>query len=92
MAWVDPSAPRTVSRLSGVQAVVAEHGSSIAAKARGGLAGHHRTGASRIESERHTPDYLVSLVDRDAAAIEFGGIRRDGRVVPGLFIMTNAAR
>lgn len=92
MAEVYDYAPRVVSRLPGVRAEVAAKGSEIAARARASLAGHRETGASKIRVERRSPDYLVHLVDDAALAIEFGGVKRDGTVVQGLYIMTNAAR
>lgn len=92
MAQVYSWAPRDVSRLSGVRSAVGEKGRGIAAKARADLARHRETGASKISTESRSPDYLVHLDDVAAAAIEFGGVKRDGTVVQGLHILTNAAR
>jgi len=92
VAWVNPYAPRIVSRLPGVRAEVAAHGREIAARARARLTRHRDTGAAQIRVESRTPDYLVHLIDPAAAAIEFGGVKRDGTVVQGLYILTNAAQ
>lgn len=92
MAWVSNYAPKTVSRLPGVRAEVAGKGRQIAARARANLAGHHDKGDSKIRVESRSPDYLIHLVDEAAAAIEFGGVKADGTVVDGLYILTNASR
>lgn len=92
MAEVYEWAPRDVSRIKGVKAAVAAEGQTIAARARASLKGHRDTGAAKVRVERRSPDYLVSLVDANALAIEFGGIKGNGTVVQGLYIMTNAAR
>ncbi len=92
MAQVYERAPRDVARIAGVRATVGDKGRQIAARARANLKGHRETGKAKIRVESRSPDYLVHLVDPAAAAIEFGGIKRDGTVVQGLYILTNAAR
>jgi len=94
MVWVSEFAPRDVARLPGVRAEVAAKGRQIASRARAGLAAHRDTGSARISVESRSPDYLVHLEDPHgaAAAIELGGVRRDGRVIQGLHILINAAR
>lgn len=92
MVWISEYAPKTVSRLPGVRAEVAGKGREIAARARANLKGHRETGAARIRVESRSPDYLVYLVDDAAGALEFGGVKRDGTVVQGLYILTNASR
>ena len=68
----------------------------IAGRARAKLAAHRKSGDARIERSSGTVDEFVSLVDRRrrggpaAAAIEFGHIARNGRVVRGLHILTGS--
>lgn len=91
MAQVRKFANSTVAHLPGVKAAVHAHGQTVAARARATLGQHRDTGAARIRVVRQSPDYLVCLDDQAAIAVELGGVRRDGRVIRGLFILTRAA-
>lgn len=95
MAWVNPKAPAIVAKMPGVRKAVAAEGRAIAARARANLSAHRQPGQprhTRISVESRSPDYLVHMTDPHGAvvAIEYGGTRSDGRVVQGLYILTNA--
>lgn len=91
MAQVSTFVNSTLAHLPGVKNEVHAHGQGIAARARAIRGQHRDTGAARIRVVRQSPDYLVCLDDQAAIAIELGGVRRDGRVIRGLFILTRAA-
>ena len=88
---------KQVSRMPSVQAAVAANAERLAAQARM-LAAPHGSLASRITVERDNPaDMAVVLSDNGkgknepaAAAIEFGGRFKNGRVQPGLRVLSRA--
>lgn len=80
-----------------VQAHLKAHAEKIAAKARGLLATHRKTGEHKIKYEGHTSDeyghidHYVVMEGRAAASVEFGHFTENGRWVMGLYVLTIAA-
>lgn len=84
------------AKLPGVRAAVRANTERIAGRARGILAQHRDEGDAEIDTEYGALDGFVVLSDEGgdqaAAAIEFGGTRRDGTPFAGLYILRRAAR
>lgn len=101
MARVTVYVPRCRSvpaRTPQVKRKVNQVADRIASRARARLAQHRHLGDARIERSSGSVDEFVSLTDRKrrggpaAAAIEFGHIAKNGRVVRGLHILTGSLR
>ena len=77
------------SKSSGVKDAVHARAEILATRARGLLAQHRETGASKIEVTKGRVDSFVSLVDPAAMSIEFGRhAHPDGRdAMQGLYIL-----
>lgn len=84
------------AKLPGVRAAVRANTERIAGRAEAILAQHRDEGDAEIDTAYGRVDGFVILSDeggdRAAAAIEFGGIRRDGTPFAGLYILRRAAR
>lgn len=84
------------AKLPGSRAAVRAHTERIAARAESILAQHRDKGDAEIQVKYGSLDGFVILSDeggdRAAAAIEFGGVRADGKPFPGLYILRRAAR
>lgn len=84
------------AKLPGVQTARRATTERIGARARSILAQHRAEGDAKIEVEHTRVDGFVTLSDEGgdqaAAAIEFGGTRKDGTPIPGLYILRRAAR
>lgn len=80
-----------------VQAHLKAHAQKIAAKARGLLAMHRKTGDHKIEYEGHTSeeyghiDHYVVMSGTAPVSVEFGHMTENGRWVMGLYILTIAS-
>lgn len=80
-----------------VQAHLKAHAEKIAAKARGLLAMHRKTGDHKIQYEGHTSDeyghidHYVVMTGTAPVSVEFGHQSKDGRWVMGLYILTIAS-
>jgi hypothetical protein len=84
------------AKLPGVRAAIRTNTERIGARAEAILATHRDEGDAEIKTEYGSLDGFVVLDDSSgegaAAAIEFGGVRDDGRPFPGLYILRRAAR
>lgn len=84
------------AKLPGVRGAVRANTERIGARAEAILAQHRDEGDAEISVEYGSLDGFVVLDDsggeRAAAAIEFGGVRADGRPFPGLYVLRRAAR
>ena len=82
-----------VSNLDGVHDHLGDVAQNAATRATTRLAQHRHDGHARITTTEGDVDWFVNLDDEDgeraAAAIEFGHTR-NGRYVPGLYIITRA--
>jgi len=80
-----------------VQAHLRSHAQKIAARARGLLAIHRKTGEHTVQYEGHVSqkyghiDHFVVMEGRAAASVEFGHFTENGRWVMGLYILTIAS-
>jgi hypothetical protein len=68
----------------------------IARRASAKLAAHHHSGDAEITRTSGALDEFVNLEDKRrrggpaAAAIEFGHVARNGRIVPGIYVLTGS--
>lgn len=81
-----------------VQAHLRSHAQKIAARARGLLAAHRKTGDHKVNYEGHASsikyghiDHYVVLEGTAAVSVEFGHMAKNGRWVMGLYVLTIAS-
>ncbi|CAM4098660.1 DUF5403 domain-containing protein [Nocardia ninae] len=87
---------KLISNLPGVVKAVADTAGDVADRAKAKLAAHRHQGHAEVTVTHGDVDSFVNLVDtkgkqKAAAAIEFGHVSKDGKLTPGLYIITGAA-
>ena len=90
---------KTISGIPGVKASVQAEAAAIGARAEGLLAAHRREGGVQVDVEygvgKRNTDALVHLTDTqpggNVVAVEYGWTTQNGRMVPGLHILSRAS-
>ncbi|GAA5081544.1 MULTISPECIES: DUF5403 family protein [Nocardia] len=86
---------RLISHLPGVIKAVSDQAHTVADIARAKLAEHRHDGHSTVTVTHGEVDAFVNLDDsrgvKAAAAIEYGHVTKEGKHVPGLYVLTDAA-
>lgn len=81
-----------------VQAHLKSHANKIAARGRGLLAQHRKTGDHQVNYEGHTNesyghiDHYVVMTGTAPVSVEFGHMTKNGKWVMGLYILTLASQ
>lgn len=91
MSNVYKNTNRTVAKLDEVLAELDAVADEIAGRAEANLAAHRDDGEHRITRTRGRVDRFVNLDGPAAESVEFGHFTPDGRRVPGLRILRDAA-
>lgn len=88
---ISPYCTRITATLPGVRAEVRTEAKGVANRAKAIFASHDQPGGATITTSRGSIDFFANLEGDGAGAIEWGGVKADGTVVPGLHVMRRAA-